>query len=113
MRAASVRFRIADAATLPSHLDRRAGPTQFDARQLFLHPLSKHARWVEKHGIFSNEEFSTQGDGDAEEVEIIQGEILKHYSVADELSKWAKLKEDGHVSDEEFDRAREKLLKRA
>ncbi len=46
------------------------------------------------------------------ELNIIKGEKLKQYSVADELTKWAKLKEDGHISDEEFDEARKKLLKR-
>ena len=33
-------------------------------------------------------------------------------SVADELLKWAKLKEDGHISEEEFQEARDKLLKK-
>ena len=36
------------------------------------------------------------------EVDIIKGEKLKHYSVADELMKWAKLKEEGHISEDEF-----------
>ena len=44
---------------------------------------------------------------------FIKGEKLKQYSVADELIKWAKLKEDGHISEEEFNEARKKLLKRA
>jgi hypothetical protein len=38
-------------------------------------------------------------------------EKLKQFSVADELSKWAKLKEDGHITEEEFDEARKSLLK--
>ena len=46
------------------------------------------------------------------EVDIIKGEKLKQYSVADELIKWGKLKEDGHISEDEFNEAREKLLKR-
>ena len=33
-------------------------------------------------------------------------------SAADELLKWAKLKEDGHISEEEFQEARDKLLKK-
>jgi hypothetical protein len=31
--------------------------------------------------------------------------------VADELLKWAKLKEGGRISEDEFDRARDELLK--
>lgn len=46
------------------------------------------------------------------EVEIIKNDKLKSYSVADELLKWAKLKEDGHISEQEFDDAKKKLLKR-
>jgi hypothetical protein len=30
-------------------------------------------------------------------VDIIKGQKLKQYSVADELIKWGKLKEDGHT----------------
>jgi hypothetical protein len=33
--------------------------------------------------------------------------------VADELLKWAKLKEDGHITEAEFNEAREKLLKKS
>ena len=32
--------------------------------------------------------------------------------VGDELMKWAKLKEEGHISEDEFNEARAKLLKR-
>ncbi len=44
-------------------------------------------------------------------IDIIKSEKLKQYSVADELLKWAKLKEDGHITEEEFNEARKKLLK--
>ena len=46
------------------------------------------------------------------EIDIIKNDKLKSYSVADELLKWAKLKEDGHISEQEFDDAKKKLLKR-
>jgi len=45
------------------------------------------------------------------EQNIIKSEKLKQFSVADELLKWAKLKEDGHITEEEFDKARKSLLK--
>ncbi|NLV96712.1 MAG: SHOCT domain-containing protein, partial [Desulfovibrionales bacterium] len=40
----------------------------------------------------------------------IGGDKLKYYSAADELTKWIKLKEEGHISEEEFNQARKKLL---
>jgi Sec-independent protein translocase protein TatA len=45
------------------------------------------------------------------EMNIIKGEKLKQYSVADELMKWGKLKEEGLISEEEFNQAKAKLLK--
>lgn len=44
------------------------------------------------------------------EVEIIKSEKLKTYSVADELTKWVKLKDDGEITIEEFNRAKKRLL---
>ena len=43
---------------------------------------------------------------------IIKADKLKTYSVSDELLRWAKLKEDGHISDLEYEEARKKLLDR-
>ncbi|MEH6387431.1 MAG: hypothetical protein V7772_06085 [Pseudomonas profundi] len=43
---------------------------------------------------------------------IIKTDGLKPYSVASELLKWTKLRESGVVSEEEFQEAREKILKR-
>jgi len=41
---------------------------------------------------------------------IIKKDSLKSYSVADELLKWAKLRDEGHISKAEFDAARKKIL---
>ncbi|WP_341303203.1 hypothetical protein [Pseudomonas sp. TMP25] len=41
---------------------------------------------------------------------IIKSEKMKSYSVADELLKWAKLKEDGLISEKEFQIARDKIM---
>lgn len=79
---------------------------------LFKAPLSAHAEWIEINGIFATKPKSGKDAGVRSEVDIIKGEKLKQYSVADELTKWAKLKEDGHISEEEFSEARTKLLKR-
>ncbi|ANG62590.1 hypothetical protein A8C75_08910 [Marinobacterium aestuarii] len=80
---------------------------------LFINPLDRHSEWVEINGIFSRKPKSPTESVALGEVDIIKGEKLKQYSVADELIKWAKLKEDGHISEGEFNEARKKLLKRA
>ena len=46
----------------------------------------------------------------SDESQIIKNENMRSYSVADELLKWAKLKEDGLISEEEFKKAREKIM---
>lgn len=79
---------------------------------LFYSPMNRHREWVEVNGIFSTKPKSDKSSVNQSEVDIIKGEKLKQYSVADELIKWAKLKEDGHISEEEFNEARIKLLKR-
>lgn len=79
---------------------------------LFYSPLKKNSDWVSVNGIFSKEPRSSKDAGVPSEVDIIKGEKLRQYSVADELIKWAKLKEDGHISEDEFKEARAKLLKR-
>lgn len=79
---------------------------------LFYSPLKKHSEWVAVNGIFSTKPKSAKGSGRPSEVDVIKSEKLKQYSVADELIKWAKLKEDGHISEAEFNEARAKLLKR-
>ncbi|PZT92470.1 SHOCT domain-containing protein [Sphingomonas sp.] len=43
---------------------------------------------------------------------IFKRDNLKTYSVADELAKWKKLRDEGVVTDEEYDEARQSLLNR-
>ena len=76
---------------------------------LFLAPLKTHREWVEKNGFFKSTKIKSNEDKD---VDIIKGEKLRSYSVADELTKWAQLKVDGHISEEEYEEARRKLLKK-
>ncbi|MCP5163326.1 MAG: SHOCT domain-containing protein [Hahellaceae bacterium] len=78
---------------------------------LFLGPLKSHKVWVETNGIFSSKSKSETMANRRNDMDIIKGEKLKQYSVADELIKWAKLKEDGHISEDEFNEVRTKLLK--
>ena len=76
---------------------------------LYLTPLKKHREWVEKNGFFKNINIKSRDDMD---VDIIKSGKLRSYSVADELTKWAQLKVDGHISEEEYNEARRKLLKK-
>lgn len=77
---------------------------------LFYRPLKSHSDWVVINGIFGSKAKAQSQNLDDPQLNIIKGEKFKQYSVADELIKWAKLKEDGHISEEEFNEARAKLL---
>jgi hypothetical protein len=78
---------------------------------LFYSPLKKHSEWVAINGIFSGKSKSEIKSATESEMDIIKAEKLKQYSVADELMKWGKLKEEGHISEDEFNQAKAKLLK--
>jgi hypothetical protein len=79
---------------------------------LFYSPLKKHSEWVAVNGIFSGKPKSDIKSATESEMDIIKAEKLKQYSVADELMKWGKLKEEGHISENEFNQVKAKLLKR-
>ncbi len=77
--------------------------------KLFHAPLAQHNEWVAANGIFSNKPKNIPTHS---EIDIIKGERMKSFSVADELIKWAKLKDDGHISEQEYNDARKKLMQR-
>lgn len=79
---------------------------------LFYSPLKEHSDWVSVNGVFSTKKSLAKKVSAKPEMDIIKGEKLTQYSVADELIKWAKLKEDGYITEEEFNEARAKLLGR-
>jgi hypothetical protein len=81
-------------------------------QHLFFEPLKSHSEWVEKNGIFSSKPKLLNTQNNSSNIDIIKGDKLKQYSVADELMKWVKLKEDGHITEAEFNEARDKLLSR-
>ncbi len=56
--------------------------------------------------------FKMVGRGNKGDVHIIKKDSFASYSAADELLKWAKLKEEGLISEKEFDDARKKILDR-
>lgn len=82
----------------------------FISKKLFLNPLQEHREWVANNGIFSSKAKPMARDGETREINIIRGEKFHSFSVADELLKWAKLKEDGHITEQQYDEARRKLL---
>ena len=83
----------------------------FAVNILFYRPLKRHSEWVAVNGIFSTKPKSDIKSATESEMDIIKAEKLKQYSVADELMKWGKLKEEGHISEDEFNQAKAKLLK--
>lgn len=84
----------------------------FIVDNLFLSPLKLHADWVVTNGIFSGENKKSSFSDSDVKIDIIRGERLRTFSVADELNKWAKLKENGHITEQEFNEVRKKLLRR-
>lgn len=79
-------------------------------RFLFLNPLTRHREWVQDNGIFSTRRSKRVLAAKAQ-VGIIGSEKFRQYSVADELIKWTHLKEGGHISGEQFEEARRKLMR--
>ncbi len=45
-------------------------------------------------------------------IEIIGNEKFKRYSVADELKKWGELRDEGYITEQEFQEAKDKLFSR-
>jgi hypothetical protein len=76
---------------------------------LFLNPMRANRGWIagKVSAVRGRSTMSNTG-----EIDIIKGDRLRSFSVADELLKWAKLKEDGHITEQEFSDARRKLLER-
>jgi hypothetical protein len=79
-------------------------------KSLYLSPLQSHRDWVTLNGIFSSTSAEAKQSVKVNEIKIIKGENLRSYSVADELSKWARLRDEGVVSEAEFQEARNKIL---
>lgn len=76
---------------------------------LFLNPMRANRDWLAAKFSPARERPTSSNAG---EIDIIKGERLRSFSVADELLKWAKLKDDGHITEQEFAEARRKLLER-
>ncbi|KWT98102.1 MULTISPECIES: hypothetical protein [unclassified Variovorax] len=78
---------------------------------LFLNPMRGHERWIEANGIFTSKSKAAVPAAKQADVNIVHGGGLSpSYSVADELIKWSKLKDDGHVTLDQYNAAKDKLL---
>ena len=81
------------------------------AKVLLLNPMRGHEKWIEVNGIFSTKPKAGASAAGQAGVSIVQGGRLSpSYSVADELIKWSKLREEGHVTQEQYNAAKDKLL---
>jgi len=73
---------------------------------LYFRPLEEHQEWVVNNGIFSD----IKENKDDDSTGIMGRDKLSSFSVADELIKWNDLLEKNLISQEEFNKAKQKLL---
>ena len=75
---------------------------------LFFNIIKKHEEWIINNGIFADlKDEKSFIEKTTEKIQTIQKEST---NTADELLKWAELKEKGLITDEEFQKGKEKIL---
>ena len=75
---------------------------------LFFNILKRHEQWIIENGFFAdlrNEKSFVEKT--TEKIQTIKKEPI---NITDELLKWAELKEKGLITEEEFKKAKEKIL---
>lgn len=75
---------------------------------LFFNILKKHGEWIINNGIFAD--YKGEKSFIEKTTEKIQTIKKEPTNATDELLKWAELKEKGLITDEEFQKAKEKIL---
>ena len=75
---------------------------------LFFNILKKHGEWIINNGIFAD--YKGEKSFIEKTTEKIQTIKQEPKNLTDELLKWAELKEKGLITDEEFQKAKEKIL---
>lgn len=75
---------------------------------LFFETLDNHSQWIVNNGIFAD--FKGEKSFIEKTTEKIQTIKKESTNTADELLKWAELKEKGLITNEEFQKAKEKIL---
>ena len=75
---------------------------------LYFNIIKRHEKWILNNGIFAD--YKGEKSFIEKTTEKIQTIKKESTNTADELLKWAELKEKGLVTDEEFQKAKEKIL---
>lgn len=78
----------------------------FTYDNLFFKILNEHKEWIINNGLFLDEKISKKNS-----IEVASSDNLTSISVADELLKWSDLVEKGLITKEEFQKAKEKILR--
>lgn len=76
---------------------------------LFLSPLKRHSEWVSENGIFTTQERSYSDSWGMHA--FFKKEDREVYNV-DELERLSKLKKDGDISEDEFERIKKNIIYR-
>ncbi|OCL92454.1 hypothetical protein AAX27_01232 [Aliarcobacter thereius] len=80
----------------------------FISNILFFNILKRHSQWISSYGLFTDYKGEKSFiEKTTEKIQTIKKEPL---NTTDELLKWAELKEKGLITDEEFQKAKEKIL---
>ncbi|MDK3074042.1 SHOCT domain-containing protein [Sedimentitalea sp. JM2-8] len=80
-------------------------------KALFLEPLSAHNDWINGHGVFRSSVKTVRSSSNTPSRLKVR-KFRTGQSVADELLKWGKLRDDGHISEAEFLEMKDQLLER-
>lgn len=75
---------------------------------LFFDVLKRHEKWIIENGLFSD--FKNEKSIIEKTTEKIQSLKKEPQNSADELLKWAELKEKGVISNEEFQKIKENIV---
>lgn len=76
---------------------------------LFFNILKRHEQWIIENGLFTDSRNEKSFiEKTTEKIQTIKKEPI---NITDELLKWAELKEKGLITEEEFKKAKEKILK--
>ena len=75
---------------------------------LYFNIIKRHEKWILNNGIFAD--FKGEKSFIEKTTEKIQTIKKESTNTADELLKWAELKEKGLITDEEFQKGKEKIL---
>ena len=80
----------------------------FISNILFFNIFKRHGEWIANNGIFTD--YKGEKSFIEKTTEKIQTIKKEPTNATDELLKWAELKEKGLITDEEFQKAKEKIL---